>query len=92
LVGEPYEAFLLPGGSLLVIQSLSTTAHAGLRNKTATELLRLARDHPPDAVHAMRCCFMPMRSRNTNSLAKGSFTKDWARGEIEFAWHINDAS
>ena len=51
LVGEPYESFLLPGGSLLVIQSLSPTAQAGLRNKTATELLRLARDHPQDAVH-----------------------------------------
>src|SRR5205809_1752558 len=51
LVGEPYETFLLPGGSLLVIQSLSPTAQAGLRNKTATELLRLPRDHPPDAVH-----------------------------------------
>src|SRR5205807_5566457 len=35
-------------------------------NKTATELLRLARDHPRDAVRAaMHCCFMPMRSRNT---------------------------
>jgi hypothetical protein len=51
LVGEPYETFLLPGGSLLVIQSLSAGAHASLRNKTATELLRLARDRPRDAVH-----------------------------------------
>jgi CheY-like chemotaxis protein len=51
LVGQQFEVFLLPGGSLLVIRPWFAGAEAGSRNKTATALLRLAPDDPRREVH-----------------------------------------